>query len=82
MIDKAITAIKHTGLYLTEMLEWQAFDEVNQTWSDFKAHFVEVYDIQMQSGAGRGNPYHGTAKAYEGVDDDRMGTIMQSMANM
>ena len=45
MIDKAITAIKHTGLYLTEMLEWQAFDEVNQTWSGFKAHFAEACEI-------------------------------------
>ena len=64
------------------MLDWQAFDEVNKTWSEIKTHFAEAYEIRLQSGTGGGNTYHGAANTYKGVDDDIMGTITQSIANM
>ena len=42
MLDKALTSIKATGLYIHATLEWQGFLDVNQTWPEFKSHFVEA----------------------------------------
>ena len=43
LIDKAILAIQHTGLYKTALLEWAGFDEENKTWQQLKLHFEEAY---------------------------------------
>ena len=82
MIDKALRAIQATGVYSIAILEWNAFDENNKTWPEFKAHFSEAYEVQLQSGAGTGNPYHGASNAVEAEDDDSIGSITQSITNM
>ena len=48
MIDKGITAIKRTGLYSTALVKWQAFELADQSWSEFKAHFAEAYEVRLQ----------------------------------
>ena len=61
MVDKALIAIQLTSLYSTAILEWNAIDEVNQTWPKFKAHFTKAYDIRIRLGAGSSGTmgYHG-----------------------
>ena len=44
IVDKLPITIQFTSLYPTSILEWNAFDEVNQTWPEFKSHFTEAYD--------------------------------------
>ena len=60
-VDKALIAIQLTSLYSIAILEWNATDEVIQTWTEFKAHFTEAYDIRIFSGAGTAGTigYHG-----------------------
>ena len=61
MVDKALIDIQLTSLYSTAILEWNAIDEVNQTWPEFKAHFTEAYDPRIRLGAGTAGTmgYHG-----------------------
>jgi len=40
MVDKAKTAVQLTGLYQTAILEWNALDDVDKTWANFKNHFT------------------------------------------
>ena len=82
MVDKALMAIQATGLYSTAILEWNGFDEMNQTWPELKSHFAEAYDIRLHSGAGATNIYHGAANTYEIADNDSLGSITQSLTSM
>ena len=61
MVVKALIAIQLTSLYSTAILEWNAIDEVNQTWPEFKVHFTEAYGLLIRSGAGTAGTmgYHG-----------------------
>ena len=61
MVDKALIAIQLTSLYSTAILEWNEIDEVNNTWTEFKAHFTEAYDIRNRLGEGTAGTmgYHG-----------------------
>ena len=70
MINKVLMAVQTTGLYSIAVLEWNGFDEANQIWSEFKSHFLEAYDIRLQSGAETANVYHGAANVYDNEDDD------------
>ena len=42
IIDKAHTAIQHTGQYPTAILEYQAFPTENKNWAGFKNNFSEA----------------------------------------
>ena len=55
MVDKALTAIQTTGLFPTAILEWNGFMNAHQTWPEFKSHFQEAYEVQLQSGGFNGN---------------------------
>ena len=61
MVDKALIAIQLTSLYSTEILEWNALEDVSQTWHEFKAHFTKTYGVRIRSGAGTSVTmgYHG-----------------------
>ena len=52
MVDKALVTIQLTSLYSTAILNWNAIDEVNQTWPEFKAHSTKAYDLRIRSGTG------------------------------
>ena len=71
MVDKALIAVQRTGHYATAILEWNAVDVMNQTWTEFKMHFTEAYDLHIHSGAGTAGTmwYHGVNNA-TGADDD------------
>ena len=71
MVDKALIDIQLTSLYSTAILEWNAIDEVNQTWPEFKSHFTEAYDLWIRSGAGTASTmgYH-RANNTEGSEND------------
>ena len=86
VINKAKSAVQRSGLYSTAMLKWNAANTVNQTWPEFKQHFVEAYDNRMRTGAGTmgDEGYHGAANVDGGdyPDDDSLQSIMQSVQNM
>ena len=82
MVDKALTAIQTTGLFPTAILEWNGFAVDLRTWPEFKSHFQEAYELQLQSGGFNGNnPYHGAANAFTdgdyGIDE-----IHESITNI
>ena len=52
MVDKALIAVQLTSLYSAAILEWNAIDEVNQTWLEFKVHFTKAYDLRIRSAQG------------------------------
>ena len=52
LIDKAVTWVQLTGLYLTALLAWNGFDVANQTWPQLQSHFTEAYDLLISSGSG------------------------------
>ena len=86
MLDKAQTAIERTGLFATALLEWNgAEDAFRRSWVNFKNHFVEAYDVWLNSGGGTqaGQNYQGAANATTGQDDDSIATtIVQSVQQM
>ena len=45
LIDKVVTGVQLTGLYPTALLEWNGFDDDNQTWPELKPHFTEAYNL-------------------------------------
>ena len=69
-----------TSLYSTEIFEWNAIDEVNQTWPEFKAHFTKAYDIQIRPGAGTAGTmgYH-CANNTEVLEDDIWTSINEGL---
>ena len=82
MVDKALTAIQTTGLFPTAILEWNGFMDAHQTWPEFKSHFQEAYELQLQSGGFNGNnPYHGAANAFTDGDDS-IDEINESITNI
>ena len=82
MVDKALTAIQTTGLFPTAILEWDGFINIHQTWPEFKLHFQEAYELQLQSGGFNGNnQYHGAANAFtDGYDS--IEEINESITNI
>ena len=54
----------------------------DQTWAEFRSHFVEAYDIHLQLGTGMGNVYHGAVHARGDGDADSLGYITKSITNM
>ena len=82
MIDKAVTAIQHTGLYTTAILEYQSFSTENKNWAELKNHFAEAYIVRLQSGQIGGNPYHGSDKVYKKYDNDSITTLHNTLSNL
>ena len=82
MIDKALTAIQHTGLYPTDIFEYQAFPTEKKNWAESKNHFAEAYMVRLQSGQSGGNPYHGAANSYENDDNDSTTTLHNNLTNL
>ena len=80
MVDKAHITIQLTALYSPAILEWNAFDEMNQTSPEFKAHFIQVYDLRIHSGAGTDGAmgYHGAHNA-AAVDDNSWSSINKGL---
>ena len=80
MVDKALIAIQLTPLYSTSILEWNEIDDVYQTWTEFKAHFTEAYDLRISSGAGNAGTmgYHGE-KNTEGSEDASWASINEGL---
>ena len=82
MVDKALTAIQSTGLFPTAILKWNGFMNNHQTWPEFKSHFQEAYELQLQFGGFNGNnPYHGAANAFTDGDDS-IEEINESITNI
>ena len=82
MVDKALTVIQTTGLFPTSILERNGFMNIHQTWPEFKLHFQEAYELQLQSGCFNGsNPYHGEANAFTDGDDS-IEEINESITNI
>ena len=82
MIDKALTSIKATGLYIHATLEWQGFLDVNQTWPEFKSHFVKAYDAWLANGVGNdvSSGYQGAHAARE-EDDGSISTLVEGVTS-
>jgi hypothetical protein len=82
MIDKALTSIKATGLYVHATLEWQGFLDVNQTWPEFKNHFVEAYDAWLANGVGNdvSSGYQG-AHAARKEDDGSIISLVEGVTS-
>ena len=83
LINKAVTGVQLTGLYPTALLEWNGFDDDNQTWPELKSHFTKAYDLLISSGGGTAAEaaYHGANKATE-EDDDSFNSIQASLTNI
>ena len=81
MIDKVLIAIQLTGPYEIATQEWAGFGANQKTWHQLNAKFTEAYDRRLSFGAGTAGMagYHGAANV---VDDDSLGSITQSIANM
>ena len=77
MTQKAFDAVRRTRLYQTAKLEWQGFDKENHTWGELKMHFTQAYEA---AGGNAPNGYHGASNTME--DDDRLGSITQSIAGI
>ena len=73
MIDKALMAVQETCLFKTVVLEWMAFDPINQTWPEFKEHFGKAYENHIASGAETdgNNNYYGAENTND-TDDDSL----------
>ena len=82
LVDRALTTIQQTGLFSQACIEWASFEREDKTWRNLKSHFVEAYEARLQSGAGTATQhgYHGAANAAE--DDDSLGTITESLAQI
>ena len=62
LIERAHTQVKRTGLYPTAVVEWEGFDPANKTWPEWKAHFIEAYELRETSGITAAQAgYHGAA---------------------
>ena len=83
LINKAVTGVQLTGLYPTALLEWNGFEDDNQTWPELKSHFTEAYDLLISSGGGTAAAvgFHGANKATE-EDDDSFNSIQASLTNI
>ena len=82
LLDRALDNIKKTGLFIMAVVEWNGFDPANKTWNEFKAHFTEAYEARLDSGPTAATAgYHGTAMAST-EDDDSLGSIAGSLAQM
>ena len=82
-MDKALTVITGTGYCAPAILEWTGFDEVNKTWSQFKAHFEEAYVFKLAADpkfAGTGM-YHSADKMLD-IDDYTIGDTTNLITNM
>ena len=81
LITKALIAIQLTGAYELATQEWVGLNVDQKTLHQLKAHFTEAYDIRLSSGAGTAGMicYHGIVSA---MDDNSLGSITQSIANM
>ena len=87
MIYKAKTAVMHTGIYPTAMLEWNNFLPDNQTWPELKLHFTKVYDLRVRMGAAEttgSTAYHGAFNATNNGDSLALiqASIQNQMINM
>ena len=86
LLDKGLDNVKKTGLFITAVVEWNGFDELNKTWNEFKAHFTEAYEARLDSGPTAATAgYHGAANtnALANDDDDNsLGSIAGSLAQM
>ena len=79
MIDQAKTSVQQMGLYTLALLEWNDFEEASQTWSQFKQHFTQAYDVRLVTCGTEGAQYHGAAQAT--VEED-LSVVTQSFAAM
>ena len=80
MVDKELITIQLASLYSTAILEWNLFDEVNQTWPEFKAHFTDAYDLRIRLFQGTDGTmgYHG-ANNTEGLEDKSWASINEGL---
>ena len=77
-----MTAIQTTDLFPTSILKWNGFMDAHQTSPEFKSHFQEAYELQLQSGGFNGNnPYYGAANALTDGDDS-IDEINKSITNI
>ena len=77
MVQKAFGTIRRTRLYQTTELEWTQFNEENKTLSEFKMNSIQAYKAV---GGNPFNGYHGASNTLE--DDDSLGSITESLANI
>jgi hypothetical protein len=73
-------AIQKTNLYKTTLLEWEAFDKLNKTWNELKAHFTEAYEARLRSGTGTAS-FHGYVNNAEAEEDDSSMATIQEYLN-
>ena len=84
LLDKGLDNVKKTGLFITAVVEWNGFNDLNKSWNEFKAHFTEAYEARLDSGPTAATAgYHGAANALANDDDDdSLGSIAGSLAQM
>ena len=79
LIDRALTSIKQTGLYMTAVEKWNALPQQEKNWNKFKEVFVEAYELRLDSGPTAGAAgYHGAANTIAN-DNDSLGSIVGSI---
>ena len=81
LLDRALDNIKQTGLYMMAFMDWNRYDPANKTWEISKAHFVQAYELRLNSGPMSGAAvYLGATAAYS--NDDSLGNSSGSLAQM
>ncbi len=61
------------------LLEWNNFQEASPTWSQFKQHFTQAYDVRLVTCGTKSAQYHGDAQAT--VKED-LSVVTQSFASI
>ena len=84
LLDQALDKIKKTGIFANSMKSvttWNARGPNNKNWQNMKAHFIEAYDVHLESGPTANTVgYHGAAAALS--NDDSLCSIPNSIAQM
>ena len=69
------------GLFIQNIVTWNALPPNEKKWANFKTHFAQAYDADLESGATAGaTGYHEAVAALS--NDDSIGSISNSIAQM
>ena len=50
LLDQALDKIKKTGLFIQNVVTWNALPPADKKWATFKAHLTRAYDAHLDSG--------------------------------
>ena len=81
LLDQALDKIKKMGLFIQNVVSWNARPPNEKSWTNFTANFTQAYDVHLESGPMAGAAgYHGAAAALS--NDHSIGSITNSIAQM